>query len=291
MKIGLGTVQFGLDYGISNREGKTTPEEVARILATAAGNGIRIIDTAVLYGASEEVLGRCLPRGHRFSIVTKTPGFEGGRISSRDLEFLEETFYRSLARLGQPSVYGLLVHHAGDLLAGGGSLLFQRMAELKKRGLVKKIGTSVYNGDEIDRIVEKYPVDLVQLPVNVLDQRLLISGHLSKLKGAGIEIHARSVFLQGLLIMDPGSLPSHFDSVKDHLRSYHDKIGRMGMTPVQAALGFAAGLDEVDVLICGVNNHRQLEDICRLYGPLKREMFAEFAIDDASILNPSLWKT
>lgn len=291
MKLALGTAQFGLDYGISNPEGKTPEEEVGKILSAAARHGVRILDTAALYGTSEEVLGKNLPSGHQFDIVTKTPGLETKSVADNSALQLEETFLRSLDRLRQPSVYGLLAHHADDLLGEGGGLLMEKMQELKGRGLVKKVGASVYTGRQIDLLAERYHLDIIQLPINILDQRLLSGGQLSKLKGKGVEIHARSVFLQGLLLMDPDSLPSYFDSIRNHLREYHRFIKHRGIDPVRAALGFVAGLEEVDVVICGVNNLLQLEEICRAAkDPVDSGMFTDFAIDDTSILNPSLWK-
>lgn len=291
MKLALGTVQFGLDYGISNPEGKTPGEEVGEILYSAARHGVRILDTAALYGTSEEVLGKNLPAGHQFDIVTKTPGLEKKSVACNNALHLEETFLRSLDRLRQSTVYGLLAHDADSLMGEGGSLLWQKMLELKARGMVKKVGASVYTGRQIDLLADRYHLDIIQLPISILDQRLLAGGQLSKLKGKGVEVHARSVFLQGLLIMDPDSLPSYFNSIRNHLREYHRFIKARGIDPVRAALGFVAGLEEVDVVICGVNNLLQLEEICQAVKyPVESLMFADFAIDDTSMLNPSQWK-
>jgi len=121
MKLGLGTVQFGLDYGISNRDGRTSEKEVAAILSIASRQGIRIIDTAALYGTSEEVLGRTLPKDAGFQIVTKTPQFAKNKISGAEASILEETFYKSLERLRISAAYGLLIHHAADLAVEGGN--------------------------------------------------------------------------------------------------------------------------------------------------------------------------
>jgi len=291
MKIGLGTVQFGMDYGISNREGKSPAEEVSRILDVAARNEIHVLDTAAFYGTSEDILGKTLPRAHHFSIVTKTTGFNKDRITSSEARLLEKTFERSLAKMGQSAIYGLLIHNADDLLMDGGHLLMEKMLDIKRRGLVKNVGVSLYTGRQVERILDMYVPDIVQLPINVLDQRLLSGGHLAKLKAAGVEIHARSVFLQGLLLMDPETLPPYFDPIREHLGNYHKTIRRQGVSAVQAALGFVKGLDEVDVVLCGVNNHRQLTEICHLANkPVDSEILAGFAIWDNSILNPSLWR-
>jgi len=289
MKLGLGAVQMGIDYGISNKNGKTTKEEVVKILEVAARNNIRIIDTAAQYGNSEEVLGNSLPKKNNFKVVTKTISIGHEDITLSDVMRLEETFFRSIEKLRVSSVFGLLAHHAEDLIAQGGDHFMTKMMELKQRGFVEKIGVSIYTGKQIDDILNKYSIDIIQLPINVLDQRLLNNGYLSKLKAAGVEIHARSVFLQGLLLMNPDGLPPYFDKVKMHLKQYHESIRDKGMTPVQAALRFVAGLTEVDAVICGVNNHRQLEELCAATHSANPIDFSYYAIYDEPILNPSQW--
>lgn len=288
-RLALGTVQFGLDYGISNSEGVTPLEEVREILTVAKRNNIRVIDTAPMYGGSEEVLGKTLPDGNDFDIVTKTPRFDEINTDKK-AEFLEKTFRGSLKKMNRRGVYGLLIHHANDLLGNGGDFLFGKMKELKTEGMVKKIGVSVYTSAQIDMILDRFDIDIIQLPINVLDQRLLMSGHLAKLKNDGIEIHARSAFLQGLLLIEPAALPSYFDSIKPHLKQYRDSLHQYRLTPLQAALSFVAGINEVDVVVCGVNNHLQLEELCGSLMSIEPSMLSNFAIYDEDILNPSKWK-
>lgn len=289
MKIGLGTAQFGLDYGISNHGGQTSATEVNRVLAAAKQNGISIIDTAALYGNSEEVLGRSLPQEHSFKLVTKTVRINAAYITADDAILLEQTFKYSLDRLCCNSVYGLMIHNADDLLARDGFILYDALLRLKTMGFVEKIGVSVYSAAQIDRILTKYTIDIVQLPLNVLDQRLLCSGHLSKLKNAGIEVHVRSAFLQGLLLMTPDKLAPYFDSVRQHLLRYFAFLHENSITPLEAAIGFVSGLEYVDAVICGVNNHLQLDEICSSYKTLPQSLFSEFALSDPAILNPSNW--
>lgn len=253
--------------------------------------GIRVLDTAALYGQSEAVLGQTLPKTHAFSIVTKTPKFDTARDAHREAERLETVFRQSLQNLRQTSVYGLLVHRAADLLTNDGKQLFDKMVLLRERGLVRKIGASVYSAGEIDGLLDRYQLDLVQIPVSILDQRLIRSGHLSSLKKAGVEVHARSVFLQGLLLMQPDSLPAHFSGVGGLLRGYFETIARQGLTPLQAALGFVNSQPDIDVVICGVNNRIHLEEICRAAETrVEPDHYARFAITDETIINPSLWE-
>lgn len=291
MKLGLGTVQFGLDYGVSNQDGKCSRDEVSKILELAAFQGVQYIDTAALYGISEKTLGESLPKNHQFSIVTKTPRFLNSSVSYNDVMILEETFYQSLSKLNQSTIYGLLLHHTDDLFLENGHQLLEKMNDFKKKGLVQKVGVSVYNGEQIDKVLSHHSIDLIQLPINVLDQRLLASGQLSKLKRAGVEIHARSAFLQGLLLMDIHNLPDFFKGIKNHLQDYHRVLNEREITLLHGAISFIQGLSEVDVMVCGVNNRNQLKEIIHCMNNQTLNIdFSRFAIQDEMILNPSNWK-
>jgi aryl-alcohol dehydrogenase-like predicted oxidoreductase len=294
MHLGIGTVQFGQNYGISNKDGKTSREEVRHILSFAHSQGVSFLDTAPIYGMSEEVLGQILSRDDNFKIVTKVHPLSQDCFCDRDLTIVEETFSRSLLRLQQQSIYGLLVHQADDLLGANGNLLIAKMIEFKERGLVKKIGASVYNQWQIEAILERHKIDLIQIPINVLDCRLLLSGTLEKLKDIGIEIHARSIFLQGLLLMNPDSLSRYFDSIKEHLKIYHQEIEKYNLTPVEAALRFVKSIKYIDAILCGVNNLNQLQEILNYWQnpqSLNTQDFLRFAISDPAIVEPSQWQT
>ena len=291
MKIGLGAVQFGVDYGISNKDGKTPTTEAMAILDAARDLGVRVIDTACLYGDSEEVLGRSMPSDSRFDIVTKTPQFAKKSLGEAEAQHLEDTFRSSLLKLNKLSVYGLLIHSVGDLFVPGGDRLMDRLLKLKQSGLVGKVGVSVYSGRQIDEVLDRFSIDLIQLPISVLDQRLLQSGHLQKLKRAGVEIHARSVFLQGLLLMELQDVPDYFDGVRERLESYHRFIEAQKLTPIQAALGFVSNVPGIDRVICGVNNRHQLREICAaVQVEVRCENYADFAIMDEAIVNPAKWR-
>jgi len=290
-KLGIGAAQFGLDYGISNPAGKTSLLEVENILALAAESQIEVIDTAADYGISEEVLGKALPARHRFRIVTKTTRLDAMEVAQASL-ILRQTLARSLDRLRQPSVYALLFHDAGDLASPGADRFLEAALELKRSGLVRKIGVAVYDADEIDGVLPRFPLDLVQLPLSIFDQRLLASGHLQKLKNLGVEIHARSVFLQGLLLMDAADLPDYFHGLRSRLARYRTSLRQRGISPTRAALGFVAGMAEVDTVVCGLNNSGQFRELigemCDSALP-ESNFFAQFAISEAAFLNPSKW--
>jgi len=290
MKIGLGTVQFGMPYGISNTAGMTGEGEVRRILDYAALQGIRMLDTAAAYGESEKTLGCLLPAGSSFHIVTKTAPVRSNYVDDQAVASIGQIFEYSLKNLHRDSVYGLLIHQAKDLLKQGGERLASWLMEQKASGKTAKIGVSVYDRETLDAILENHAIDLVQMPLNILDQRLLANGYLSELKAAGIEIHARSAFLQGLLLMDPEDMPSYFSGIKAHMAGLRDFIAERGYSPLEAAIGFVSSIEEMDSVICGVNTLKQMKEIVGCSETkVSTGLFAKFAIANEKILDPSQW--
>jgi len=289
MKLGLGTAQFGLDYGISNTRGRTPAAEVCAILDAAMSAGVTVLDTAPAYGASEEALG-VARAAQRFRIVTKTPVY-GGHPGADAPDELERSLLRSLDRFGAERIHGLLVHHASDALSDTGGPLIERARRLQEQGLVGKIGVSVYAGPEARAAVDRFGVDIVQLPVSVYDQRALMDGTLDYLKQAGVEVHARSVFLQGLLLMPCESLPASFERIRAHHAAYVARVAEMGITAARAALGFVIGLPQVDIALAGVEDVAQFQELAASAEPLAAAEFESFAVDDPAVVDPSRWVT
>lgn len=294
MKLALGTAQFGMDYGATNETGQVGLEEVRAILDLARERGVEVLDTAFQYGDSEAVLGLALPPEHSFKIITKTPSFKTGRIEPVHAEELERVFRDSLARLRQSSVYGLLVHHAPDLTVEGSRCLLDLVEGFKSEGLVKKAGVSVYNSADLDAVLARWRPDIVQLPLNVLDQRMIASGHLERLKGLGIEVHVRSIFLQGILLEEPASLKSWFDPVRDHLVRYRRYLAAQGLTPLQGALSLISSMEAVDYVLVGVLSTSQMKDII---AAIDKEQtrgqtldLSSFACQNELMINPATWK-
>lgn len=281
MRLALGTVQFGLPYGAFNQAGQVSPGEVGAILALAAESGIEMIDTAHAYGNAEEALGAALKPDTGFRIVTKT-AVKSAAVAA--------DFRESLRRLKRDRVYGLLVHHASELLGEGGQQLWAALESLRADGLVTKIGSSVYCGDEIDALLSRFPLELVQLPINVFDQRLIQGGQLQRLKSRGIEIHARSAFLQGLLLSPLSRLPPNLERARRPLETYFHALEQAGLSRKAAALQFLKLQPQIDELVLGVESRAQLEEnFAAFHEPLPAFDFSPFALSDERILNPALW--
>lgn len=287
-RLGLGSVQWGLDYGVANRDGIAPAAEVARILTEARSVGIDLIDTAALYGESEAVLGQ--QQLGRFRIVTKTSKIAGSSVGASDVRTLLQTFKRSLDRLGASSVYGLLVHQADDLMAPGGEHLLEALQALQQAGRVQRIGASIYTGEQIRRLLEHFTPDIVQLPLNVLDQRLIEDGSLSLLKSRGVEVHARSALLQGLLVMAPSEVPAYFEPIRHKLAAWHDACQEQSMSPLQAALGFVCDTEGVDRCLIGVQSLSQLKACLHAVELPGGFLGQGMASNDPAFVNPAQWR-
>ena len=294
MKIALGTVQFGLPYGLSNQFSHTDKLEAERILKYAYDKGIRMLDTAPSYGNAEDVIGSFIRNHHSdkyWDVITKTPHFKDNTINGKQIKKLFESFELSQERLGQETTYGLLVHDCNNLFLPGGEDLLKTMSKLKDEGFIKKIGVSIYDGSQIDTILDNYSIDLIQLPVNILDQRLLDGGQLKRLKKYGVEIHARSVFLQGLLLMQQKNIPVWFENIKDILNIFHVEARKRDMSVLQLALGFVQSINEVDKIIVGVNTKEHLHEIINATSiRVNIDEFSNLSINNSIFLNPSNWK-
>lgn len=290
MKLGLGTVQFGLDYGVTNKSGIPDSDEVFSIIEYADSKGINCIDTASLYGESEKVLGTCLGDGN-FKIITKSPKFISDCITNKDIDLLNESFNKSCSNLKRNKIYGLLIHNPEDLLKKGGERIYEKLVEYKIKNKVSKIGFSAYNSINTNEIIDRYNIDLVQIPVNIFNQKMINDGTLHNLKEKNIEVHARSIFLQGVLLIEPNQMPQKLLKLKKSVEKYREILKQNNITPLQASIGFIKKIKEIDVAIIGVLSKEQLEDIINAYYFKCEDIsfLSELSLDDSKLINPANW--
>ncbi|MGD9829852.1 MAG: aldo/keto reductase, partial [Hyphomicrobiaceae bacterium] len=282
-RLGLGTVQFGLPYGISNASGQVARAEAAGILDEAAKAGSGLLDTAAAYGTAEEVLADILAADASFRIVTKT---------LRLAEGLESVIARarlSASRLGR-ACDTLLVHSAPDLAGRDGERFWRRLQDLKADGLFARIGISAYVADDPLGLAERFRPDVMQVPFSLLDQRLLADGTLAGLDRLGVEVHVRSVFLQGLVFMEPAELPPKLAHAAGRLAQVRAAIDHASSSPLEASLAFALSQPGVDIVLVGVTSRAELAGIVAAAGKAPAELdWRQLAIDDPVVLTPSLW--
>lgn len=284
-KLALGTAQFGSDYGINNRAGKIPKEKAFKILESALKNGVTSIDTAYSYGESETVIGEFIKKKRPdFKVVSKMPGCLPASASA--------IFNSSLERLNLQSVYGYLLHDFNYFLRKPAS--FNSLLGFRQQGRVQKVGFSVYYPKEAEYLLEKgIDFDLIQLPFSVFDQRF--SSLLPKLEKNGIEIHARSVFLQGLAFKKPENLEARFSGLKEKLSGLHNLSKKTGI-PVQAlCINFAALNPCIGKVIVGVDSLQNLEENIKAVSPSKKvkevlDELAELREDNENIILPFNWK-
>ena len=286
-KLALGTVQFGLNYGVSNISGKVHESKVLEILNKAKKEEIDTIDTAVLYGDSEAVLGRSGVAN--FNVVTKLPPMPNHEIDIK--AWVVENVSNSINKLNIKKLYGLILHQSNDFIGERGFELYSILCNLKHDGMVNKIGVSIYNPKELDSLENNdIKIDIVQAPFNILDRRLETSGWLIKLKNLGIEIHTRSVFLQGLLLLNPNSRDQYFEKWKNCFDEFEKWIKKTNQTPLEACLNFVYSYSEIDKIIVGIDTLEQLGEVLSSINiDYKAPISNHLQINDIMLIEPSNW--
>ena len=285
-KIILGSAQWGSHYGITNNYGQTPLNEIGKILDFAKRNGTTFIDTANLYGEAEQNLGKFDLKD--FNIITKTIQFNNSVIKDFQIDRLNFEFHSSLNKLGLKNIYGLLIHKATDILKEDSKLIINKLISFKKDNLVKKIGISLYDFSLLDEILNIFTPDIIQIPFNIFDQRLLEGDILKKIKNKNIEIHARSIFLQGILLSEINSLPTYFSEWIDLLQSWSNICNENNLSKLEAALSFVIGRNEVDFVVIGFENLIQLEE-CFHFNKFKKIDFRHSDINDLNLVDPRKW--
>lgn len=279
-----------MDYGVTNRIGKPHQNEVKKILNYCRDHHIHSIDTAANYGESEKLLGEIIPDSH-FKIYTKIPHLDVEMIDDRQLELVERTFFASLRKLKRQNIEGIFIHNAENLQVKNGEKLYQLLRKWQYLGLVKKIGVSIYDHQRIEFLLTHYDIDIFQVPINIYNQRFLQSGILTKLKDRNAEIHARSIFLQGVLLADVKQLPPHLRSLFPIHRQLESFLTDQKLTKIEGALKFISQIKQVDYALVGVNNFKQIKEIVRSYNNLGNHSlnFNDFQVHNLNLIDPRRW--
>ena len=285
-KLALGTVQFGINYGIGNNSGQVRPSEVSKILGLANSSAIQTLDTAIAYGESEAVLGK--QDLSDFSLITKLPAVP---IDTSDVvSWANHQLQCSLQRLNIKAVDGLLLHRPAQLLEKFGGALYRQLENFKQQGLVKRIGISIYEPEELDLLCEYFHFDLIQAPFNIIDNRLYETGWLKRLSDMGTAVHVRSVFMQGLLLMSELQRSKKFSRWDGLWKEWDQWLKETQQTPLQACLRHALAVPEIEKVVVGVDSVTQLQQIIEASKGGYQPAPPGLSMTDKDLLNPSHWK-
>ena len=285
MNLAIGTAQFGFDYGVSNSLGRTPPNQVKSILENAWLAGIDTVDTAAVYGESECVLG--LIGVNNWRVVSKVPTLP---LTCTDGKaWVRNQLQQSLNRLKVTRLDGLLLHNAADIFKTQGPALVAGLIEAKADGLVSKIGYSIYSPDMLPDLIDRMVPDLIQAPLNVLDQRLTKSGWLKRFVDLNVEVHTRSAFLQGLLLMSKERRPEYFARWGEHWQSWDAVVAGHGGSAVAACLSFIKAQPGVSRVVVGVESPRQLHEILTAWNESRIFFPDALASTDSHLIDPVNW--
>ena len=284
-KIALGTANFGSNYGISNHDGKLNYEVVAEIMKFAFKSGIRTLDTASAYGDCHEVLGRIGTSG--WEIVSKIPAIP---LDCKDVtRFLTEKFEKTLENLRVERIQGLLLHNSGDLLARYSDEVFSCLKGFRSQQLVSKVGVSIYDPTCLKDITERYEVDLIQGPINIFDNQIDESGWLDRLANLGIEFHARSIFLQGLLLSPEIQANKFFSQWGSLFLDFNNWVRHSKSSALEKCLSHVRSFQKASGVLIGVDSVEQVYDVVAAmsHKPERAPSFTSPNLE--TLMNPSRW--
>jgi aryl-alcohol dehydrogenase-like predicted oxidoreductase len=289
----LGTAQFGLKYGIANKKGKLDQHQVVQIVHEAWNNGIHEFDTAQAYGDSEVLLGDALTElgiSEEAKITTKF----NPNLDHLDVDIMSQALEKSVETIGVPKLFAVMVH-SENMLTIWTEGLAEILLSFVSSGRVEKIGFSVYSPDKALDALNLQGVDIVQLPTNIFDRRFERAGVFALAHKLRKQVYTRSVFLQGLILMNIEEVPDELQAAKAQLRKLEAISRHYGLTRKQIALGYLKLEAPNSKIVFGAETKEQvLENVEALRKEippsLLDEIRTEFAHVSEKVLNPSLWK-
>ena len=282
-RIVLGGAQLGLPYGILNGGETLSREEVARILNTAVDHGIVSIDTAIAYGQSESIIGETSQ--NRFNIISKLPPLP---VDISDVsEWVHSQVQGSLSRLKCTSLDALLLHRPQDLTGAQGAELYAAIKSLMAEKMIDRFGVSIYSPDDLEGIIGTFDIHVVQAPLNVFDRRILrVTDQLSALN---IEVHVRSVFLQGVLIANPKDRPQRFEPWSEHFALFDEWVRSSGVSAMACCMGFALQQSGIAKLVIGTTSAESLDEIMNSIPNSVLEAPTHLQSSVEQLIDPRFW--
>jgi aryl-alcohol dehydrogenase-like predicted oxidoreductase len=283
-KLGLGSAQFALDASQPTGRGRAPEVEVREILEIAARAQLGVFDVAGRSGQAESLLGDVLPRPHPFRMTISTVRPDRGP------DLVETELRATLRRLRLERADTVLVPSASDLCGPHGAALWERLNFLKDEGFCRSIGVALYASDDPVGVARRFRPDVIQAPASLLDQRLLVNGALAAIADMGIEVHLRSIFLNGLLFLPPDRVPAQLKGAAGRISRARRMIAEGRSDPLQAALGFALSRQEASAVLVGVTSAAELSAVIAAASSPPPDLdWDDMALDDPAALDPRTW--
>jgi aryl-alcohol dehydrogenase-like predicted oxidoreductase len=283
MKLVIGSAQIGMNYGLFNNK-KISVKEFKKIEKLVIKSKINFIDTATSYGESEKIIGNSKLKNLHVITKIKLPNKKNINIKS----WLLKEISKSLSKLKIKKIYGVLIHNYKDLLGKHGKNYLFSLQELKRKNIIKKIGISVYEPQEIKKIWNFWKPDIIQVPLNPIDNRILDSGWVNILKKFKVKIYARSIFLQGLLINEDSSFKIN-KNYKIILNKYKKWCSQNNISLMQGCVHFVKQFKKIDYLVVGFNNYNQLKEIIDVFKKKQIIIPRKFSTNKINLIDPRKW--
>lgn len=294
----LGTVQFGLDYGIANKTGKPSKEDVRKILLFALKSGINVLDTANAYGDSEKILGEILdnyPKKEDIKIITKlSPQIDENTGYKNIKNQIEQSINSSLSNLNLDSIPIYMLHRAEHMTIKDG-IIIKNLSKLKNRGLIHNIGTSIYTPREAEIALSIDEISAIQVPFNVFDHRLINSGFFEKAHAKSVAVFVRSIYLQGLILMKNNDVPYNLQGIIPFKNQLNEICNDSDRTINEVAMKFPLMQEGITGTVIGVDNLTQLMENINLYNKpsleksIIKNVLSKFNSIPEYLLDPRQW--
>ena len=282
-KLILGTANFNSLYGLRKIKSKNNYS----ILEYAKQKKINWIDTSGAYLNSEKTIGK---KKNLFKIITKNHFNFKKSITDKELrKKIKKIINKSFTNLKKKTIYGFLIQNSKTLLSKNGDQIYKTLLEYKRNGKIKKIGISTYNFQELREIIKKFKIDLVQVPFNIINDELYSSGMLRILKKNNIEVHVRSIFLQGILLLNFDQLPNKLSGLKKYWKILENILKKKNITSLQACLKYVLSFKNIDKIVIGVEDKKQLEKILKTNINFPKFAKPKIKIKNKNLINPVYW--
>jgi len=284
-KLCFGTANIANKYGILKKKRNFPPRKIKDILEELKKNKIKNIDSAISYKNVEKKIGHF--NLDNFNFYTKLPKLPKKCSDIKKWSLMN--INHSLSNLNRKRLSGVFIHHSEDLIGKNKIKLYEALLFLKKKKIINKIGVSIYDFNILDKILNEFKIDMVQVPFNILDRRLATKNYLNKIKKKKIQIHVRSIFLQGVLLLNKKSIPKNLFKWKNLFKSWHMWIEKNKLSKLQACLNFILRFKQIDVIIFGASSKIQIKQIINTVNKSTKLYPKNIFSNNLRLIDPRQW--